>query len=229
MMKTTTNKPAKPNLQIICTIENGLVLGLADIQQTEGHDDSLPYQADIYIYQPDTLWQKIGAIWNDGWGAESHIRYADPLSGPILIEKANSACKKHKITFMDESFQYEFKLLCDCIAAQYLDCDEQKLLPEKNKILVYRFDDDKVAKMHKTNIFSVEKARVGLDKLLIDIYARTYTYSLGNTSCHGTEYFHDKEMTQLLCRNPYRILRKTRQVTINGWKYLAHYVKTPAK
>ena len=54
-------------------------VGLANVRENYGHDDSLPYQADIFIMNEDNnpygqhTFKRIASIWNDGWGGESNV------------------------------------------------------------------------------------------------------------------------------------------------------------
>lgn len=42
------------------------ILELRDLKETYGHDDSIPFNANVYIDG-----EHIGNAWNDGWGGDS--------------------------------------------------------------------------------------------------------------------------------------------------------------
>lgn len=147
-MKKTTN------IQMVCVLSETLWLGLSGIRVNYGHDDSLPYQADMFIMDKDnnpdgsTAFNKIGTIWNDGWGGESNIEPALLKGSDEYIQKADELCKQHKMYFKGEpSCEYDLACVCDFMACMWVDVDGDKKY--KGKTLQYRFDDDPVTITNK--------------------------------------------------------------------------------
>ena len=138
-MKTTT-------LNIICELTPTLFVALARLRENQGHDDSLPYQADIYIgekaspKEDDIHFKKIGYVYNDGWGGQSEIR-AEHQDGQLDInrgyfEKIGKECSKHDAYYKGKPFmKYNKRYLFDLMAEGYLYSNM------KRKTLGYWFDD----------------------------------------------------------------------------------------
>lgn len=65
--------------KITCKINEDLAIALANVQKTYGHDDSLPFQADIHV-KSEKLglpeWTHVGRAFNDGWGGDTVIESA---------------------------------------------------------------------------------------------------------------------------------------------------------
>lgn len=142
------------NIQIVCVLSDTLWLGLSGIRVNYGHDDSLPYQADMFIMDKDnnpngsTAFKKIGIVWNDGWGGDSNIEPALLKGSDEYIQKANELCKQHKEYYNGEPFgEYDLGSLCDYMASLWVDIDGDKKY--KNQTLLYRFDDDPVTIANK--------------------------------------------------------------------------------
>lgn len=143
-----------PNIQMVCVLSDTLWFGLSDIRENYGHDDSLPYQADMFIMdkenipEGETAFKKIGIVWNDGWGGDSNIEPALLKGSDEYIRKAQELCKNHKEYYNGEPFaDYDLESLCDYMAALWVDVDGNKKY--KNETLLFRFDDDPVTLANK--------------------------------------------------------------------------------
>jgi len=138
----------QPNIQIVCMLNDFLILGMSGIRENMGHDDSLPYQAEVFICDkennPDGSigFQKIAEIWNDGWGGESNLSLIDQRTRTKdYLKKVTELCEAHNMYWNGSIFgSYKVTDLCDIMAECYLGIDEKA---RKNTIL-YRFDDDPV-------------------------------------------------------------------------------------
>lgn len=140
------------NVQILCVLSDTLTLGLSGVRENAGHDDSLPYQADILVADKaarsgktdkKTVFRKVGTVCNDGWGGNSEIR-ADFLHGngkgnSASIERLRELCRKHKMYFDGKPFApYTLEGLCDIMAEAYIANE-----PHFNgKTVLYKLDDD---------------------------------------------------------------------------------------
>ena len=143
-----------PNIQMVCVLSDKIWLGLSNIRENYGHDDSLPYQADMFIMDKDnnpdgsTAFKKIGIVWNDGWGGDSQIEPALLKGSDEYIRKANELCKQHKEYWDGEPrFEYDLAGVCECMATLWVDVDGDKKF--KNETLLFRFDDDPVTIANK--------------------------------------------------------------------------------
>jgi hypothetical protein len=93
--------------KIICKVNDDLVIALVNVQKTYGHDDSLPFQADIYV-KSDKLglpeFTRVGHAFNDGWGGDTVIESAqhrnilNTIDG-MLINNYQIHIKKPEITW----------------------------------------------------------------------------------------------------------------------------------
>ena len=65
--------------KIKCKVNEDLTIVLDNVQKTHGHDDSLPFQADIYVKSEKLGFPKltrVGYAFNDGWGGDTIIKSA---------------------------------------------------------------------------------------------------------------------------------------------------------
>lgn len=68
--------------KITCKINEDLTIALVNVEKTYGHDDSLPFQADIHVKSkklgfPKLTW--VGRAFNDGWGGDTVIESTNYL------------------------------------------------------------------------------------------------------------------------------------------------------
>jgi hypothetical protein len=93
--------------KITCKINEDLTIALVNVQKTYGHDDSLPFQADIHVKSeklglPELT--RIGRAFNDGWGGDTVIESAHyrPLLNEIekyLTQNYQIHIKKPEISW----------------------------------------------------------------------------------------------------------------------------------
>lgn len=141
------------NIQILCFFNNDLAIGLSGVRENMGHDDSLPYQAEVFIYDrennPDgsMAFQKLGEIWNDGWGGESNFTLTDTRNRfKDYLKKVTELCELHYMYWKGSIIgSYKLTDLCDIMAECYLGVDEKT----RKNTLLYRFDDDPVVIANK--------------------------------------------------------------------------------
>ena len=73
-------------LSITCEVNPFLQIVLMNVRKVFGHDDSLPFNAEVYVRKDNGILTHVANAWNDGWGGETNI---DPISKdvqPLLIE-----------------------------------------------------------------------------------------------------------------------------------------------
>ena len=136
-------------IDIACKLTETLFVGLSEVRENIGHDDSLPYQAIVFIgekansAQREINFKKIGIVCNSGWGGNSEIRAVDDGDGREKnishFERIKTECSKHKAYYMGEPFtEYSIGLLFDLMAENFLIIDKES----RRKTIGYRFDDD---------------------------------------------------------------------------------------
>jgi len=141
-------KSKKSNIQILCVLSDKLTIGMTSIRENMGHDDSLPYQAEVFILDKENnpdgsmAFQKMGEIWNDGWGGDSNFTLTDQRERfKDYLKEVTELCNQHKMYWDGKPFgSYELTDLLDIMAECYLGVDAK----ERKNILLYRFDDDPV-------------------------------------------------------------------------------------
>lgn len=93
--------------KIKCKVNEDLTIVLDNVQKTHGHDDSLPFQADIYVKSEKLGFPKltrVGYAFNDGWGGDtiiksaSHQHILNTING-ILMNNYQIHIKRHEITW----------------------------------------------------------------------------------------------------------------------------------
>ena len=138
-------EPLDPKrIQILTQLTNNLWVCLANLRENKGHDDSLPYQADIYVMDrkasPDKKirFTKVGSIWNDGWGGDSNL---ETISADY-IQKLRDEVAKHQMYYKGKPFgEYDLETLCDEMACIWVDYTKEHP-DESDYSYVYLMDDN---------------------------------------------------------------------------------------
>lgn len=81
--------------KITCKINEDLTIALVDVRKTYGHDDSLPFQADIHVKSEKLGFPKlthVGHAFNDGWGGDTVIESAQYTA---VLEMLNEYLKQN--------------------------------------------------------------------------------------------------------------------------------------
>jgi hypothetical protein len=136
-------------IDIACKLNETLFVGLAEVRENIGHDDSIPYQAIVFIgeksspLQREIKFKKIATVCNSGWGGDSEIRITEDGDGveknTAHLERIKDECSKHEAYYMNAPLtKYSTRLLFDLMVENFLIIDEQS----KKKTIGYRFDDD---------------------------------------------------------------------------------------
>lgn len=155
-------------IEMFCQLNKDLYVGLDKIRENEGHDDSIPYQAEIHIGQRDpetkeVRFRKIGVVFNTGWGGDSEIRVDHQNNqlenNRLLLKQIDEECAKHKAYYKGTPFiKYDAGYLFDIMAEKYL----YELTHVRDKQIGYWFDDDphvldKVKNPNHRNCYTLKK------------------------------------------------------------------------
>ena len=148
------------NIQIVCKLTEDMWLGLSDIRENLGHDDSLPYQANVFVMDRDnnpygsTAFKRIAQIWNDGWGGESNLELVARTTQNIdCLKTLDELCKKHQFFYRGKPCGTMSLIdACDDMANIWIDIVGDKPKYKKSTLL-YKFDDDPVVLAGKGNAF----------------------------------------------------------------------------
>lgn len=93
----------------------GHTLELKNVRETEGHDDSIPFVADVYFDD-----EHIGNATNDGWGADCFIRILPEVSENT--KEQFNAFEEQLIEIHSQGhFRYTVNFLVDYMAYQCID------------------------------------------------------------------------------------------------------------
>ena len=90
-----------------------------NVRKVFGHDDSLPFNAEVYVRKDNGILTHVANAWNDGWGGETNI---DPISKdvqPLLIE-AECEVEKHIVPLGQYSFKARLSLVVELMASALL-------------------------------------------------------------------------------------------------------------
>lgn len=106
-------------LSITCEVNPFLQIVLMNVRKVFGHDDSLPFNAEVYVRKDNGILTHVANAWNDGWGGETNI---DPISKdvqPLLIE-AECEVEKHIVPLGQYSFKARLSLVVELMASALL-------------------------------------------------------------------------------------------------------------
>ena len=133
-------------IQIFVMLGENLALGLANCRENRGHDDSLPYQSDVYAIRLEKtpIKVKLGSVWNDGWGGDTNFERIPNLDE--IYDKINELCGKHKMYYGGAPFaSYNLIDTVDCMAEDFCTImaspKAKKSVKAKNTSLMWKFDD----------------------------------------------------------------------------------------
>ena len=138
-------EPLNPNrIQIVTQLTYDLWICLAHLRENMGHDDSLPYQADIYLMDKKATpgrkkinFVKVGEIWNDGWGGDSTLHSLNDEA----IQRFRDECAKHQVYWNGKPYgPYDLETLCDEMAAIWVDVSNASP-DDHDYTYVYMMDD----------------------------------------------------------------------------------------
>ena len=128
--------------KITCKINDNLTVELRNVVETYGHDDSIPFNADIYVFLDGKKRATYaGYAYNDGWGGMSTIHCDNEKVQPIL-KQLNKDLKENRVvpyesrgrtTYLDADFEFLVNLMVEeCLYCGVKDYDfEKNFVPKK--------------------------------------------------------------------------------------------------
>lgn len=136
----------KNAITIFAKLAPEIWVGLANVRENYGHDDSLPYQADIFVYDKDNCpkgecaFKRVATIYNDGWGGESNI---EPIAAPrtaeyIKVMEEKAATHTPYWNGQPMKSPYSLSEICDEMACLVVDNPKYA----KQGTLEFVLDDD---------------------------------------------------------------------------------------
>ena len=111
-------------LNIECRINNTLSIKLMNVQQVYGHDDSLPYNADVYVCDLEhdlPCFTKVATAWNDGWGGPSCVSAHLPKYNEYLKELDKYLKENFKVDYETISWDLSLEELVEYLACIAVD------------------------------------------------------------------------------------------------------------
>lgn len=140
------------SIQVYAKLAQGLWIALCNVRENIGHDDSLPYQAAVFIHDRPNVpndyqasFRKIGTVCNDGWGGPSLIQgLPGDSASETLLRKAKEAAAQHMIYWKGTPFgNYTLDTVLDIMAEGYVDIQKTH---RGLKELRYYLDDERKGK-----------------------------------------------------------------------------------
>ena len=121
--------------KITCKIDENLTIELRNVVEVYGHDDSIPFNADVYVYlNGKKRAVYAGYAYNDGWGGESTIRCENQAVKSALQAFADNVRTKSvvyehhgKIYYLPASFDFLIDLMVEaCLYERATEYDYDK-------------------------------------------------------------------------------------------------------
>jgi len=117
---------------IECKISNELALRLENCKEVYGHDDSLPFNADVFVYDREDetgCFQRIATAYNDGWGGLTNI---DTLHEKYQAKlcKINNYLRSHfeiQCKGTDVKWDVDLEYLISAMAYACIDMDIHRM------------------------------------------------------------------------------------------------------
>lgn len=119
------------------------ILELKNFREIKGHDDSLPFDGELYCNGVH-----IAECWNDGWGGDANVK---PVIDNIkLYNEVQSCVNKTNGLFGHSDWYYTLPLLCDLLAGEHMMYEYVKEA-QKNNIIFKNQHGEFVAYNFKKN------------------------------------------------------------------------------
>jgi hypothetical protein len=108
--------------KITCKVNEDLTIALVNVEETYIHDDSLPFQADIYV-KSDKLGlpklTRVGHAYNDGWGGDTEIESAQYAA---VLEKLNEHLKQNYQIHIKKPEEITWAVRLDYLVSIMAEC-----------------------------------------------------------------------------------------------------------
>ena len=120
---------AKEETSIECKISKDFSITLKHLKEVFGHDDSLPFNAEVYVTNKE--WgltdRKVATAWNDGWGGSTNIG-PESKTDQIILDTLNGYLKDHyEIRYKTVIWAVDIEYLIS-VLAEYGIYSDQKVL-----------------------------------------------------------------------------------------------------
>jgi hypothetical protein len=107
-------------------INDELYIELRQCKEVYGHDDSLPYNAKLFVNDVE-----VGKVYNDGWGGESVIE-ANVQQDPLLTKVENYLHKNHSFVYTSRDgkrkcFPLDLGYVLDAAAYECIDRKKKEI------------------------------------------------------------------------------------------------------
>ena len=106
-------------LSITCEINPFLQIVLMNVCEVFGHDDSLPFNAEVYVRKDNGILTHVANAWNDGWGGETNIDLISKDVQPLLAE-VECEVEKFIVPLGQYSFKANLPLVVELMASALL-------------------------------------------------------------------------------------------------------------
>jgi len=102
---------------ITCKIDN-ITVKLVNVREVYGHDDSLPFNAELCIHNPEWCNKLtfVGRAWNDGWGGDSVIDTTTKSQRELVDKLDNYLKENYQNSFGKYKWNINLLYLVDCLA-----------------------------------------------------------------------------------------------------------------
>ena len=114
------------------------VLELKKYRQIKGHDDSIPFEGELYCNGTH-----IAGCWNDGWGGEAQVKPV--LANLALYNEVKKEVEKTNNLFDNPSWFYDMAVVADLLA-----CENERyiwLKETQKKYIIYEKKTSKAIEM----------------------------------------------------------------------------------
>lgn len=102
-----------PLKNVMCKVNDDLSIIVSNTREVYGHDDSLPFNAEIFINK-DGVTEQVATAWNDGWGGETNI---DALADKQEVVKSlEEKMRTYKYQFIGHEFEASLPMVVELLA-----------------------------------------------------------------------------------------------------------------
>ena len=110
----------KHYLSVTCEVNPNLSITLMNVREVMGHDDSLPFNAEVYVRKDNSILTHIANAWNHGWGGETNIDAISKDTKPI-IDDLEAVVKTFIVDLGKYSFPANLPLVIELLACCAVD------------------------------------------------------------------------------------------------------------
>lgn len=151
------------------------IIELRNIKEQVGHDDSIPYSADVYFNN-----EPLGTIYNDGWGGQSIFKI-HPKSLEIIKENVDEIVTKYSTRYGRVILTYDnLEEVCDEIASFYFSIKDIVKSKQRTKLLYFiPTDDGSIPKVYNIEMKASIKTMIDENYPILRQYINKIIYNKG--------------------------------------------------